>query len=101
MKNQKVGIPKFTNEDEEAKWWASAEGREFLKRQAAQRTPKNQKGSPLVRKLSQISSVQITLRLPGPDLARALEIADRKGMGYQTLLKMLVREGLRRESRRP
>jgi predicted DNA binding CopG/RHH family protein len=101
MKNQKVGIPKFTNEDEEAKWWASAEGREFLKRQAAQRTPKNQKGSPLVRKLSQISSVQITLRLPGPDLARALEIADHKGMGYQTLLKMLVREGLRRESRRP
>jgi predicted DNA binding CopG/RHH family protein len=54
-----------------------------------------------VRKLSQISSVQITLRLPGPDLARALEIADRKGIGYQTLLKMLVHEGLRRESRRP
>ena len=24
-------IPKFMNEDDEAKWWASAEGREFLK----------------------------------------------------------------------
>jgi hypothetical protein len=71
MKNQNVGIPKFTNEGEEAKWWASAEGRDFLKRQSAQRTPKNQKGSPLVRKLSQVSSVQIALRLPGPDLARA------------------------------
>jgi predicted DNA binding CopG/RHH family protein len=101
MKNQNVGIPKFTNEDEEAKWWASAEGRQFLKRQSVQGTSKNQKGSPLVRKLSQISSVQIALRLPGPDLARAREIASRKGIGYQTLLKMLVHEGLRRESRRP
>jgi hypothetical protein len=34
MKKSNVGIPKFTNEDEEAKWWASAEGREFLKRQS-------------------------------------------------------------------
>jgi uncharacterized DUF497 family protein len=24
-------MPRFLNEDEEAKWWASAEGREFLK----------------------------------------------------------------------
>jgi predicted DNA binding CopG/RHH family protein len=46
------------------------------------------------------SSVQIALRLPAPDLAKAREIADRKGIGYQTLLKMLVHEGLRRESRR-
>jgi hypothetical protein len=101
MKNQNVGIPKFTNEDEEAKWWASAAGRAFLKRQSAQGPPKNREGSPLVRKLTRMSSVQIALRLPGPDLARAREIADRKGIGYQTLLKMLVHEGLRRESRQP
>ena len=50
-------------------------------------------------KLSLTSSVQIALRLPAPDLARAREIAERKGIGYQTLLKMLVHEGLRRESR--
>jgi len=31
---------KFKNEDEEAKWWASAKGRDFLKRQSAARTPK-------------------------------------------------------------
>ena len=36
--------------------------------------------------------------LPIPDLARAREIADRKGIGYQTLLKMLVHEGLQREA---
>jgi hypothetical protein len=43
MKNQNVGIPKFINEDEGAKWWASAEGREFLKRQSAQRTLKSKR----------------------------------------------------------
>jgi hypothetical protein len=34
------------------------------------------------------------------DLAQARKIADRKGIGYQTPLKMLVREGLLREARR-
>lgn len=92
-------IPKFKNEDEEAKWWASAKGREFLKRQSAAQTSKK-KGSPLVTNLNRSSSVQIALRLPAPDLAKAREIAGRKGIGYQTLLKMLVHEGLNRESRR-
>jgi predicted DNA binding CopG/RHH family protein len=94
-------MPRFKNEDEEAKWWASANGREFLKKQPAGGVPKKQKGSPLVTHLSPASSsVQIALRLPAPDLAKAREIAGRKGIGYQTLLKMLVHEGLRRESRR-
>jgi hypothetical protein len=31
---------------------------------------------------------------------KARELAQRKGIGYQTLLKMLVHEGLRREARR-
>jgi len=92
-------VPKFITEDEEAKWWASAEGREFLKRQRGTGTKKH-KGSPLVANLSRAGSVQIALRLPAPDLAKAREIAERKGIGYQTLLKMLLHEGLRRETRR-
>ncbi len=51
--------------------------------------------------LNRARSIQIALRLPAPDLAKAREIAGRKGIGYQTLLKMLVHEGLRREARRP
>jgi predicted DNA binding CopG/RHH family protein len=99
-KEQIARTPKFKNEDEEAKWWASSKGRDFLKRQSAAPASKNQKGSPLVANLNRASSVQIALRLPAPDLAKAREIAGRKGIGYQTLLKMLVHEGLRRESRR-
>jgi len=99
LKEQMTRIPVFKNEDEEAKWWASVKGREFLKQQGVGATPRKQKGSPLLAALSPKSSVQIALRLPAPDLAKAREIAGRKGIGYQTLLKMLVHEGLRRESR--
>jgi len=94
------GMPAFRNEDEEAKWWAGVEGRKFLKRQSAAGTAKRRKGSSLVAGLSRASSVQIALRLPAPDLAKARKIAGHKGIGYQTLLKMLVHQGLQREARR-
>ena len=68
-------LPKFANEGEEATWWASEEGRQFLK----------------------VESVRP--RLPSPDLAKAREIAERTGIGCQTLLKMIVHEGLEREER--
>src|SRR5258708_24554464 len=100
MKDQKaIRVRKLKPEDKEAKWWASREGRAFLKRQSTGRHQKEQRGSPLVAKLTRESSVQIALRLPAPDLAKAREIADRKGIGYQTLLKMLVHEGLQRVER--
>ena len=58
------------------------------------------KGSRLVGQLNRTSSVQIALRLPEPDVAKARELAIRRGIGYQTPLKMLVHEGLQREARR-
>jgi predicted DNA binding CopG/RHH family protein len=100
QKEQLTKMPKFASEDEEAAWWASAEGRGFLKQQAAGRTLATHKGSSLVANLGRTSSVQIALRLPAHDVAKAREIAGRKGIGYQTLLKMLVHEGLLREARR-
>jgi predicted DNA binding CopG/RHH family protein len=94
-----IEVPKFASEEEEANWWASREGRAFLKQKAA--TPKKSaKGSRLVTQLNRARSVQIALRLPEPDVEKARELAQRKGIGYQTLLKMLVHEGLRREARR-
>jgi len=104
-KATELKISNFANQDEEAQWWASAEGRKFLKAQSAatptqpHNRPQPHKGSTLVNKLNRASSVQIALRLPAPDLAKAREIAEQKGIGYQTLLKMLVHEGLRREAR--
>ncbi|MBZ5727603.1 MAG: BrnA antitoxin family protein [Acidobacteriia bacterium] len=100
MKKGPNALPKFANEDEEAAWWASRQGREFLKEKSAAPQKQASKGSRLVGQLNRTASVQIALRLPEPDVARAREIATRKGIGYQTLLKMLVHEGLRREARR-
>lgn len=100
-KTKTVGIPKFATEADEADWWASREGRAFLKSAAAKASNKEPgKGSRLVGKLNRTPSVQIALRLPEPDVTKARALATRKGIGYQTLLKMLVHEGLRREGRK-
>ena len=103
MKKKPIDMPEFLNEGEEADWWASRQGREFVKRKSAGLLKKGsvQKESRLVGHLNRTTSVQIALRLPEPDVTKARELATRKGIGYQTLLKMLVHEGLRREARRP
>ena len=124
MNKKLLQIPKFRSESEEADWWASPAGRAYVKQKsamskgiidrssksgefvpqkyAAETQSKRTKtgGSRLVARLNKKSSVQIAIRLPETDLAQARKIAERKGIGYQTLLKMLVREGLVRESRR-
>jgi hypothetical protein len=101
MKKKPIVMPEFVNEAQEADWWASR-GREFVKQKWAGSGKKGgaPRGSRLVGQLNKVASVQIALRLPEPDVAKARELATRKGIGYQTLLKMLVHEGLRRESRR-
>ncbi len=102
MKKKSIAIPKFVNEAEEADWWASRRGREFVKQKSAALREKGSrpKGSPIINRFNRRPSVQIALRLPEGDLAKARDLAARKGIGYQTLLKMLVHEGLRREARR-
>ena len=102
MKKKPIVMPKFVNEAQEADWWASREGRQFVKQKVAGTGKKGgmPRGSRLVGQLNKVASVQIALRLPEPDVAKARELATRKGIGYQTLLKMLVHEGLRREARR-
>lgn len=102
MKKKLIDMPKFVNEEEEANWWAGRQGREFVKQKSAGPPKKGTapQGSRLVGQLNRTTSVQIALRLPEPDVAKARELATRKGIGYQTLLKMLVHEGLRREARR-
>jgi hypothetical protein len=92
---------KFKNESEEADWWSSREGRGYVKSRYADAKSKGTKpaGSRLVAKIAKKNSVQIAIRLPEVDLKRARKIATRKGIGYQTLIKMLVHEGLQREAK--
>ena len=103
MARTTMEIPKFKTESEEAEWWASTAGRSYVKRKSRAQHAKGAKvaGSPLVAELSRKKkSTQIAIRLPETDIAQARKIAERKGIGYQTLLKMLLHEGLEREGRR-
>src|SRR2546426_4140324 len=97
-------MPRFKNESAEADWWASPAGREYAGRKSAEARSRGlvMKGSRLVAALNKNKkrSVQIALRLPATDIEQARKIADRKGIGYQTLMKMLVHEGLAREAGR-
>jgi predicted DNA binding CopG/RHH family protein len=100
--NKTIQIPKFKSESKETDWWASRAGRDYIKRRSAEAQLNGAKpaGSRLIARVNKKSSVQIAIRLPESDLEQARKIADRKGIGYQTLIKMLVHEGLRREARR-
>jgi hypothetical protein len=74
-------------------------GRDYVKRKSAEARSKGigvAGSSPAVERYRK-SSVQIEIRLAEADLAQARKLAERKGLGYQTLLKMLVHEGLVRE----
>ena len=86
MKKKPINMPNFENEEEEANWWASRQGREFVKQKSGGPLKKGSvpKGSRLVGQLNRPPSVQIALRLPEPDVTRARELATRKGIGYQT-----------------
>src|SRR5712691_11120484 len=95
LMNKTIEIPKFKSESQEADWWASRAGRDYVKRRSAEAQLEGAKpaGSPLISEVNKKSSVQIAIRLPEGDLEQARKIAGRKGIGYQTLLKMLVHEG--------
>ncbi len=95
-KAKQLSVPQFASEQDEAKWWSSTEGRTFLRQRSSAQSATGSVVSKLVSQVSRAGSVQIALRLPTPDLAKARTIAERKGIGYQTLLKMLVHEGLQR-----
>jgi hypothetical protein len=102
MNRKALEMPKFKSESEEADWWASRAGRDYVKQKSAGSQSKGieARGSSLVAKLNKKRSVQIAIRLPEADIAQARKLAERKGLGYQTLLKTLVHEGLAREARR-
>ena len=102
MSKKTLQRPRFRNESQEADWWASPAGCTYVRQKSVEQASKrnNAGGSSLVDTLNKKSSVQIALRLTAADLAQARKIAERKGIGYQTFLKMLVREGLVRETRR-
>ena len=90
-------IPAFANEQEEAAWWDAHPEALTSRFQAAA-----QKGT--VRRLSQTSlpgaSETVTIRIPNDELTRARRLAAKRGLRYQTYLKMLLHEALDNEEKK-
>jgi hypothetical protein len=93
------GIPHFKNEDEEAQWWASPEGRArgVKQLQVARDKGTLRRGThPALLKLmaKQGRTIAVSIRLPAEDVLKAQAIAVKKGVGYQTVIKMILHESL-------
>jgi predicted DNA binding CopG/RHH family protein len=90
MPKKQITIPKFRTEAEEADWWDSHPevATEIMKR--AIQSGKARRAVPLK---------TVTMRLPVSDLKAARDLAQHKGIPYQTYIKMLLHEALERERR--
>jgi hypothetical protein len=85
--------PRFRSEAEEARWWH--EHRQELADEFEKAAASGRLGHGSVARGGPTPTT--TIRLDRDDIARARALAKRKGLRYQTYLKMLVREALDEE----
>jgi len=87
MKNLKQ-IPKFKNEDEEREFWFTHDSTEYVNWAKAERA---------VFPNLKPSTESISLRLPSFLLARIKELANKKDVPYQSLMKVFLSERIDQE----
>lgn len=101
-KNAKRVIPNFKSEAEEAQWWYdhreqhAADLAEAVDRGEAQRVTQELL---LERIETSKQLVPIHIRIPASDLRLARQLAEQKGLPYQTYIKSLLHQALEREKR--
>jgi len=91
-KMKRAVIPKFSSESEEAAWWDAhrSEIEAEIRQRMKQKRPLTLDSLLQGEKASQ----PVTLRIATKDLETARRLAAQKGVGYQTYIKMLLREAL-------
>ncbi|MGD0976080.1 MAG: CopG family antitoxin [Candidatus Korobacteraceae bacterium] len=94
--SEDLKIPDFKNETEEAQWWDSHQN--DIASAFEQAAAKGTLGHGTVKRKEATPSTSI--RLDQEDISRARVLADRKGLRYQTYLKMLIREALIAEEKK-
>jgi len=81
-------IPNFKNEDEEREFWATHDSTDYVDWSKAQR---------VVFPNLKPSTESISLRLPSFLLARIKQLANKKDVPYQSLMKMFLSEKVDQE----
>lgn len=96
----KLPLPKFANEEEEARYWEThsvAEIWDQLKPVRPFKLPPEQVKA--IRERCQRRKQAISLRLESRQILQAKRIARRKSIGYQTQLRLWIAEGIQREQK--
>jgi predicted DNA binding CopG/RHH family protein len=91
MQDEMIVKPKFASEAEEADWYAANPDYILQRLQLAEAEGRLGQGT-AAKRLGLTAST--TIRLSHEDLAKARAQAEKKGMGYQTYIKMLLHEAL-------
>ena len=111
MPQKSTNVPKFKTGAEEAGWYATPQGRRQTRREFARALKdgtllrstgsKIAKTEPkllerLMEEAKRNATRSISIRVPIADLEQAQRIAAKTGVGYQTVLKQAIRDGLKR-----
>jgi predicted DNA binding CopG/RHH family protein len=92
---EKRVLPDFKSEAEEAKWWF--DNQDELDKDFAMAAAEGRLGRGTAARIGGIPTT--TIRLDPVDIEMARSLAQKKGLKYQTYLKMLLHEALERESK--
>jgi predicted DNA binding CopG/RHH family protein len=94
----KVEMPRFASEAEEAQWWFDhREETAGLMEQAVSEGRTTSLDAVLGKNRNGGSTPTVSIRIDPSDLARARVQAQKRGLRYQTYLKMVLHEALERE----
>ena len=111
MPTKSTIVPKSKSDIEEADWYATPQGRRQTQREFARvlregtltrsTVSKITKTDPkvleqLMEQAKDSATRAISIRIPIADLERARLVAKETGVGYQTVLKQAIRDGLKR-----
>jgi len=111
MSRKSTDVMRFKANAEEGDWYATPQGRRQTQREFARafkdgtlirstgsRIAKSDPNllKQLMEEAKRNATRSISIRVPIADLEQAQQIAKKSGVGYQTVLKRAIREGLKR-----
>lgn len=97
MTKKEIVMPRFNSEREEADWWAN--NPDFVLQELKRAKAEGRLGHGTVARqmVEKQAAKSTTIRLDPSDISRAKVQAEKRGLKYQTYLKMLIHEALGRE----
>ena len=92
-------VPRFADETEEALWWEKQQSRLAREMESALSAGEDLTAVPAPLAHA-VAAKNVTIRLSLADLERARKQAERRGLRYQTYVKMLLHQALMADARK-